>query len=329
MRRRDFIKVIAGSATVWPLSASAEYERIRQIGVLIGGISPDDPKAQARKASVIEGLAQAGWIEGRNLRIDFRWGLGNAAIIRKSAAELLALAPDVVMVSGSAVLTAMLQVTHTVPIVFTLVVDPVGDGLVESLAQPGGNATGFLFFEYDISGKWLDLLKQVAPGITRAGVLRDPGLAADIGQFAVIQSVAPSLGLDVRPINVRDAGTIERAITDFARVPNSGLVIAASALVVANTDLIITLANRYKLPVIYYERTWVENGGLISYGPDILEQFKRAAGYIDRILKGEKPSSLPVQAPTKYELVVNLKTAKTLGLNIPPSILSSADKVIE
>ena len=329
MRRRDFIKVIAGSVIARPLSASAEYERIRQIGVLIGGISPDDPKAQARKAAVIEALAQAGWIEGRNLRIDFRWGLGNAAIIRKSAAELLALAPDVVMVSGSAVLTAMLQVTHTVPIVFTLVVDPVGDGLVESLAQPGGNATGFLFFEYDISGKWLQLLKQVAPGIARAGVLRDPGLTADIGQFAVIQSVAPSIGLDVRPINVRDAGAIERAITDFARVPNSGLVITASALVVAHTDLIITLANRYKLPTIYYERTWVEAGGLISYGPDILEQFRRAAGYIDRILKGEKPSSLPVQAPTKYELVVNLKTAKMLGLNIPPSILSSADKVIE
>jgi putative ABC transport system substrate-binding protein len=329
MRRRDFIKLIAGSATAWPLSASAESERIRQIGVLIGGISPNDPKGQARKAAVIQGLAQSGWIEGRNLRIDFRWGLGNSAIIRKSAAELLALAPDVVMASGSAVLAAMLQATRTVPIVFTLVVDPVGDGLVESLAQPGGNATGFLFFEYDISGKWLQLLKQVAPGITRAGVVRDPGLTADIGQFAVIQSVAPSLGLDVRPINVRDAGSIERAITDFARVPNSGIVIAASALAVAHTDLIITLANQYKLPAIYYERAWAEDGGLISYGPDVLEQFRRAGGYIDRILKGEKPSDLPVQAPTKYELVVNLKTAKALGLNISPTILSRADKVIE
>ena len=249
------------------------------------------------------------------MRIDYRWGAGNADNIRKYAAELAALAPDVILATGTAAMAPLLQATRTVPIVFVIVADPVGAGFVDSLARPGGNATGFMQFEYSLSGKWLELLKQIAPGVTRAAVLRDPAITAGIGQFAVIQSVAPSVGVEVSPVNVRDAGEIERAVTAFARSPNGGLIVTASALARVHRDLIVTLAARHKLPAVYYRRYFVTGGGLISYGPDFVDQFRRAAGYVDRILKGEKPADLPVQAPTKYELVINLKTAKALGLD--------------
>ena len=258
-----------------------------------------------------------------------RWGAGNADDIRKYAAELVALAPDVILATGSSTVGPLLQATRTVPIVFAIVADPVGAGFVDSLARPGGNATGFMQFEYSLSAKWLELLKQIAPGVTRAAVLRDPAITAGIGQFAVIQSVAPSVGVEVSPVNVRDAGEIERAVTAFARSPNGGLIVTASALAAVHRDLIITLAARHKLPAVYSDRFFVTGGGLISYGPDFVDQYRRAAGYVDRILKGEKPADLPVQAPTKYELVINLKTAKALGLDVPPTLLARADEVIE
>ena len=302
---------------------------MRRIGVLVGGIAADDPGWLARKAAFLQGLQQLGWTDGRNVRIDYRYALGDADNIRKYAAELIALAPDVVLANGSATMAPLLQATRTVPIVFTAVADPVGDGIVDSLARPGGNATGFMLFEYSLSGKWLELLKEIAPGLTRAAVLRDSGITAGIGQFAVIQSVAPSLSMDVRPINVRDADEIDRSIASFARLPNSGLVVTASALTGVHRELIITLAARYKLPAVYYERFLVAAGGLISYGPNLVDHFRQAAGYVDRILKGEKPADLPVQAPTKYELAINLKTAKALGLNIPQTVLARADEVIE
>ena len=270
-----------------------------------------------------------GWTDGRNVRIDIRWGAGDADRIRKYAAELVALAPDVILATGSAAVGPLLQATRTVPIVFVHVADPVGAGFVESLARPGGNATGFTTFEYGMSGKWLELLKEIAPGVTRAAVLRDPAIAAGIGQFGAIQSVAPSLGVEVSPVDVRDAGEIERAVAAFARAPNGGLIVTASALAIVHRDLIITLAARHKLPAVYFARYFVTGGGLISYGPDLVDQYRRAAGYVDRILKGEKPADLPVQAPTKYELVINLKTAKALGLDVPPTLLARADEVIE
>jgi putative ABC transport system substrate-binding protein len=270
-----------------------------------------------------------GWVDGRNVRIDYRWGLGQADTIRRQAAELAALAPDVVLSSGAASLAQLMQATHTVPIVFVNVSDPVGGGFVDSLSRPGGNATGFMQFEYDLSGKWLELLKQIAPNVTHAAVLRDPALPSGIGQFAVIQSVAPSVGVEVRPVSVRDAAEIERAIAAFARSPNSGLIVTSSALTVRHRELIIALAARHKLPAVYYRRYFVATGGLISYGYDVVDQFRRAAGYVDRILKGEKPADLPVQAPTKYELVINLKTAKALGLDMPATVLARADEVIE
>ena len=284
--------------------------------------------AWPEQVSFFLGLQQLGWTDGHNVRIDTRWGAGNAADIRKYAAELVSLAPDVILAVGVSV-EPLLQATRTVPIVFTIVPDPVGSGFVDSLSRPGGNATGFLMFEYSLCGKWPELLKEVAPGVTRAAVLRDPALAAGIGQFAVIQAVAPSVGVDVSPVNVRDAAEIERAVAAFARSANGGLIVTASALATVHRDLIITLAARYKLPAVYFERFWLAGGGLISYGPNFLDQFRRAAGYVDRILKGEKPADLPVQAPTKYELVVNLKTAKALGLTVPQSILARADEVIE
>jgi putative ABC transport system substrate-binding protein len=270
-------------------------------------------------------MQQLGWTDGRNIRIDIREGGGNPDTIRKYAAELAALAPDVILSTGGATMSAMLQATRTVPIVFVIVPDPVGSGFVDSLARPGGNATGFMQFEYSLTGKWLELLKQIAPNVTRVAVLRDPAIVSGIGQFAVIQSVAPSIGVDVNAINLRDAGEIERGVTAFARSANGGLILTSSALSARHRELIIALAARYKLPAVYSRRS----GGLISYGVDFLDQYRLAAGYVDRILKGEKPADLPVQTPTKYELVINHKTAKALGLDVPPTLLARADEVIE
>jgi putative ABC transport system substrate-binding protein len=301
---------------------------MRHIGVLTGA-SADDPENTTRTATFEQALQQLGWTQGRNVRIDYRFGGGDAAIIRRQAEELVALAPDVIVSAGSSSTGQILRATHTVPIVFTIVPDPVGSGFVSSLAQPGGNATGFLQFEYGLSGKWLELLKQIAPSLTRAMVLWDPAITAGIGQFAIIQSVATSAGVDVRPVNLSDAGEIESAITAFARSPNGGLVVTASAWSVVRRDLIIALAARHKLPAVYPNRFFVTSGGLISYGTDFSDQYRRAAGYVDRILRGEKPADLPVQAPTKYELAINLKTAKALGLTIPAAVLARADHVIE
>jgi putative ABC transport system substrate-binding protein len=329
MRRRDFIALFASAAVARPFAAHAQQpERMRRIGVLIG-IAPDDPVAQTRYAAFLQGLQQSGWIDGRNLRIETRWAAGNAADTRKYAAELVALAPDVIVSIGSANVESLLQATRTVPIVFAIVIDPVGAGIVESLSRPGGNATGFMQFDYSLCGKWPELLKQIAPGVTRVAVLRDPAIAAGIGQFAVIESVAQSVGVEVSPVNVSDAGEMERGVTAFARSSNGGLIVTASAQAVVHHDLIITLTARHNLPAVYSERTFAAAGGLISYGPNFIDQYRQAAGYADRILKGEKPGDLPVQAPTKYELVINLKTAKALGLDIPPSVLARADEVIE
>jgi len=328
MRRREFITLLGGAAVAWPLKAHAQQpERMRRIGVL-APTAPDDAEAQTRFAALRQGLQRFGWIEGRNLQIDARWGAGDAGAIGRAATELAALAPDVIVASGSAA-AAILQATRTVPIVFVSVPDPVGSGFVESLAQPGGNATGFIMFEYGLSAKWLELLKEIAPSVTRAAVLRDPAIVAGIGQFAVIQSAAPSVGVDVSAINMRDGAEIERAVTAFARRPNGGLILTASALAAIHRDLVVSLAARYKLPAVYITRYFVAGGGLVSYGPDFVDQYRRAAEYVDRILKGEKPADLPVQAPTKYELVINLKTAKALGLEIPPTLLARADEVIE
>jgi len=327
--RRQFISALGSAAVAWPLAARAQQpERMRRIGVLIG-IAADDPDAQARYAAFLQRLQQLGWTEGRNVHIDARWAAGNAADTQKYATEIVTLAPDVILAVSGVSVGALLQATRTVPIVFTLVVDPVGTGFVDSLSRPGGNVTGFMMFEYSLSGKWLELLKEIAPGVTRAAVLRDAAITAGIGQFAVIQSVAPSVGVDVSPINMGDAAEIERAITAFAHSTNGGLIVTASPWSLVHRDLIITLAARHKLPAIYVERSYVVAGGLISYGPNFLGPYRQAAGYVDRILKGEKPADMPVQAPTKYELVVNLKTAKALGLSVSPSLLTRADEVIE
>ena len=331
MKRREFITLLGGAAAAWPLKARAQQgERMRRIGVLTAGTGLwDDPDGEARSAAFLQGLQQLGWTDGRNMHIDYRLGAGDADNMRKYAAELVALAPDVILASGTATMAPLLQATRTVPIVFAQVTDPVGAGFVDSLARPGGNATGFLLFEYSISGKWLELLKEIAPHVSRVGVIRDPAQTAGTGQFAVIQSVAPSVGMEVSAINVRDAPEIERSVAAFARSANGGLIVTASALSVVHRDLIVTLAARHKLPAVYYRRLYATGGGLISYGPDVVEQNWRAASYVDRILKGEKPADLPVQAPTKYELVINLKTAKALGLTVPPSMLGRADEVIE
>jgi putative tryptophan/tyrosine transport system substrate-binding protein len=304
-----------------------QSDPMRRIGVL-SGVAADDPDGQALSAAFRQELQQLGWTEGRNVHIDSRWAAGNAADARKYAAELVALAPDVILAIGVTV-EPLVQATGTVPIVFAIVPDPVGSGFVDSLSRPGGNVTGFMAFEYSLCGKWLELLKEIAPGVTRTAVLRDSANTAGIGQFAVIQSVAPSVGMDVSPVNAREAAEIERAVAAFARSPNGGLIVTGSPLLVFHRELIITLAARHKLPAVYFQRFFVAAGGLISYGPNFLDQFRRAAGYVDRILKGEKPADLPVQAPTKYELVINLKTAKTLGLTIPQPLLASADEVIE
>jgi putative tryptophan/tyrosine transport system substrate-binding protein len=330
MRRREVITLLGGAALAWPLAARAQQgERMRRIGVLAGGAAAGEVDTQARNAALEQSLELLGWTVGRNVQIDYRYGLADAANVRKYAAELVAVAPDVILVSGASALAPLLQATRKVPIVFVSVADPVGAGFVESMARPGGNATGYIQFEYSLSGKWLELLKEIAPGVTRAAVLRDSTITAGVGQFAVIQSVASSAGLDVSPVNLRDAGEIERAVTAFARSPNGGLVVTASALTLVHSQLIITLAARHKLPAVYPRRLYVANGGLISYGFDALDQVRSAAGYVNRILRGEKPADLPVQAPTKYELVINLKTAKALGLHIPDKLLARADEVIE
>ena len=304
MRRRDFIRGLGGAAATWPLAVRAQQdERVRRIGVLVASPA-DDAELQARVAAFKEGLAQLGWTEGRNVRIDTRWATTNADDLRKHAAELAASTPDVLVgASGTTTVAALLQATRTVPIVFAIVVDPVGAGFVASLARPGGNATGFTMFEYGMSGKWLELLKQIAPGVTRAAVLRDPAIASGIGQFGAVQAVAPSLRVELSPVDVRDAPEIERAVTAFAGIENGGLVVTASPSGTVHRELIIALAARHKLPAVYWQRFYVASGGLMSYGPDLLDQYRRAAGYVDRILKGEKPADLPVQAPTKYELV--------------------------
>ena len=328
MRRRDFIKGIVGSATAWPLAARAQQgERVRRIGVLMSaGVETDQ---QASVAVFKEILHQLGLIDGRNVRVEVRWAGGDPVEARKDAEELVALPADVIMATGQSMLQTVLQATRSVPIVFNGTVDPVGSGFIDSLARPGGNATGFVLFEYALAGKWVELLKQIVPTVTRVAVLRDAALAAGIGQFAVIQSVAPSIGVDVSVINIRDAGQIEQDITRFARSPNGGLIWTASALSVVHQKLIVALAAQHKLPAVYYRPYYATSCGLISYGPDIDDQFRGSARYVDRILKGEKPSDLPVQGPTKYELVINLKTAETLGLSVPQSLLSRADEVIE
>jgi putative ABC transport system substrate-binding protein len=328
MKRREFITLLGGAAA-WPLTARAQQrERVRRIGVLMSQ-SADDPDALAWISAFAQGLQERGWSVGGNVRIDYRWGAGDLDRFRKYAAELVALAPDVIFASGTSQVGPLLQATRTVPIIFTRVADPVGAGFVDSLARPGGNATGFVQYEYGLGGKWLELLKEIAPRVTRAAVLRDAAITAGVGLWGAIQTAAPSFGIEVSPVNVRDASEIERTITVFAREPNGGLILTGSALSAAHGDLIVALATRHKLPAVYFSRQFVDDGGLISYGTDIVDQFRRAAGYVDRILKGEKPADLPVQAPTKYELVINLKTANALGLTVPPMLLARADEVIE
>jgi putative ABC transport system substrate-binding protein len=326
MKRREFIGFVGGATVAWPLTVRAQQPPMRRVGMLFG-ISGEDVHAKARIAAFLQELQKLGWTEGGNVRIDLRAGEGKPATIRKYAAELVALEPDVIVASGATAVALLLETSHTVSIVFTIVVDPMGAGFIQKLSRPGGNATGFMLFEYSLSGKWLELLKQVAPSVTQVAVLRDT--SAGVGQFAVIQAVAPSVGVEVSPINVGDAGELEHAVTAFAREPNGGLVVTASPSTIVHRDLIISLAARYKLPAVYFDRTPIAGGGLISYGPDVVAQFRQAAGYVDRILRGEKPANLPVQAPNKYELAINLKTAKTLGLTVPQALLARADEVIE
>jgi putative tryptophan/tyrosine transport system substrate-binding protein len=327
MRRRAFITVLGGAAA-WPVVARAQSERMRRIGAMML-LAEDDPEQKRRTEAFLQGLQQSGWTDHRNVQIDYRWGAGDPVRARRYAPELVALAPDVILAPGTASLGPLLLATHDIPIVFVHVFDPVGAGFVDSLAKPGGNATGFLWLEDGISVKWLALLKEIAPGVTRVAVIRDPAITGGIGQFSAIQAVAPPLGVEVRPVNVSDAGEIERAIAAFARSPNGGLIVTGSALAGSHRDLIIGLAARHKLPAVYFERFFVSASGLISYGADLVDQFRRAAAYVDRILKGEKPADLPVQAPTKYETVINLKTAKALGITMPTSVLARADEVIE
>jgi putative ABC transport system substrate-binding protein len=329
MQRREFITLLGGAAAAWPLVAQAQQaDRMRRIGVLMS-LAADDRQGQARLAAFEQGLRELGWTDGSNVRIETRWAGGSASDARKYAAELVALAPDVILVSGGSSVATLLQATRTVPVVFTQTPDPVGAGFVDSLARPGGNATGFINFEYGMGAKWLELLKQIAPGVTRVAVMRDALTPQGVGQFAAVQSVAPSLGLEASPINVCDVGEIERAVAAFARGSNGGLIVTGSGFAIVHRELIVSLAARYKLPAVYPVRFFVTAGGLISYGSDPIDPHRRAAGYVDRILKGEKPADLPVQAPTKYELAINLKAANALGLTIPPSLLATANEVIE
>jgi putative tryptophan/tyrosine transport system substrate-binding protein len=328
MKRREFITLVGGAAAAWPVAVRAQQgERVRRIGVLMH-LAADDPEGQARFAAFLQGLQQLGWTDGRNVRIETRWGANNADRGRY-AAELVALAPDIILASTTPAMMALQQSSRTVSVVFANVADPVGAGFVESLVRPGGNATGFTPYEYSISGKWLELLKEIAPSVTRAAIIRDAANPAGIGMFAVIQSVASSFGVELSPIVARDGGEIERAFTAFARSPNGGLVVLGTSFGALHSDLMVMLAARHRLPAVYPFRYFVTGGGLISYGPDSHDQYRRAAAYVDRILKGEKPADLPVQHPTKYELVINLKTAKALGFDLPASVLSRADDVIE
>jgi putative ABC transport system substrate-binding protein len=329
MKRREVIGLLGGAAASsvsWPLAARAQ-ERVRRVGVLMT-TAADDAVAQARNAAFMRGLQQSGWTDGGNVRIDTRWTAAISDEIRKHAAELVALKPDVILATGSAGTGPLAQLTRTIPIVFVHVPDPVGAGFANSLARPGRNLTGFTSFEFGMGGKWLELLKQIAPRVTRAAVLRDPAISAGIGQWGAIQAVAPSVGMEVSPIDVSDAGEIERDIGAFARASYGGLIVTASSLAVGYRHLFVTLAARHRLPAIYFERLFIPGGGLISYGADLVDLYRQAAGYVDRILKGEKPGDLPVQAPTRYELVINLKTARALGLDLPTSVLARADEVI-
>ena len=330
MRRREFITLLGGATLTAPRGAFAQAtDRMRRVGVLIP-LAVNDPEGEARLTAFLGGLQQLGWTDGRNMRIDTRWAGGDADRFRKYAAELVALEPDVILASSTTSVAALQRTTRSVPIVFAAVIDPVGAGFVASLAQPGGNITGFSAFEYSLSGKWLELLKEIAPNLTRVAVLRDPARPADIGQFAVIQAMAPSsFALDLVPIDLRDPGEIEHGIAAFAREPNGGLIVTTSPLAATYRDLIISLTTRYRLPNVYAFRYYPASGGLASYGPGTADEFKRAANYVDRILKGEKPANLPVQSPTKYQLVINLKAAKALGLAVPTALLARADEVIE
>jgi putative tryptophan/tyrosine transport system substrate-binding protein len=329
LKRRDFITLLGGAVAAWPLAARAQQpERMRRIGVLLPAAA-DDAEYQSWVGAFLQALAQLGWIIGQNVRIDTRWATANPAEIRRHAAELAALAPDVILAHGASTVGALLQVTRSVPIVFPIIADPVGGGFVDSLARPGGNATGFLVSEYGIGGKWLELLKEIAPAVARVAVLRDPAIPTGVGQFSVIQAMAPLLRVEVNSVNTRNASEVEREVTLFAGSSNAGMIVTASGLTTLHRDLIIKLAAQHKLPAVYFQRYFVTAGGLVSYGPVYIDQYRRAAAYVDRILKGEKPADLPVQAPTKYELVINLKTAKALGLEVPPSLLARADEVIE
>jgi putative tryptophan/tyrosine transport system substrate-binding protein len=328
MQRRQFIALLGGAA-MWPLAALAQQsDRVRRIEVLVPATA-DNARFQTFVGAFLQELQSSGWSIGHNVRIDTRWASSNAAEIRRHAAELAALAPDVIVAHGASTVGPMLQATRTVPIVSPVFGDPVGAGFVDSLARPGGNITGFMSWEYSMAGKWLELLKEAVPSVTRTAVLRDPSQGSTTSQFAAIQAVAPSLRVEVNPVNMRDAGEIEHAVAAFARSPNGGLIVAATGAAFLHRDLIITLAARHKLPAVYYEHSFVDAGGLMSYGPDFVDQYRRAAGYVDRILKGEKPADLPVQTPTKYELVINLKTAKALGITVPPALLARAEEVIE
>jgi putative tryptophan/tyrosine transport system substrate-binding protein len=326
--RRKLLAAFAGAAA-WPLAARGQQaERMRRIGVLMN-LAADDSEAPARVGAFAQGLAELGWTIGSNVRIEYRWGAGNADAERKYAAELLAFTPDVIVASGSLAVAAFQRLTRTVPIVFTLISDPIGAGFIDSLPRPGGNTTGFMLFEYSMSGKWLELLKEIAPGMIRVAVIRDATNPAGSAQFGAIRALAPSLGVEVSAVNVGESDEIERVIALFARSANGGLVVTGSAMATVHHALIISLAARHKLPAVYTNRFNVAEGGLISYGPDRVAQYRRAAAYVDRILKGEKPADLPVQAPTRYELIINLKTAKALGLDVPPTLLARADEVIE
>jgi putative tryptophan/tyrosine transport system substrate-binding protein len=329
MRRRELITLLGGGMAAWPLAARAQQpDRMRRIGVLLS-FAADDSEALARVGAFLQGLQQLGWTDGRNVRIDYRMTAGEADRSRTYASELVALGPDVILASGSSTVGPLLQSTRTVPIVFVDIVDPVGGGFVASLARPGRNATGFTNYEYGMSAKWLELLKQIAPRVTRVAVMRDPSLTSGTAMLAAIQAVAPSFGVELSPVDVRDVSEIERAVTAFARGSNDGLIVVGNPTANAHRELIITLAAKHRLPAIYPYRYYIASGGLISYGPDSIDQYRHAAGYVDRILKGEKPADLPVQAPTKYELVINLKTAKALGLDVPPTLLAQADEVVE
>jgi len=328
VKRREFIRFL-GSVAAWPTIALAQQrERVRLVCIL-EAVAADTPNANARYTALSDGLQQLGWTPGRNVQIELRWGGGDEATTRKHAAELVALDPDVLVGGGGAATEVLLKLTHTIPIVFAIVPDPVGSGFVESRSRPGGNATGFMMFEYNLCGKWLELLKEIAPSVTHAAVLRDAGTAAGVGQFAVIQSVAPSVGIDVSPFDLRSPAQIDRVIEAFAQRPNGGMILTAGATGAANINLIIAAAARYKLPAVYIQKPFVAAGGLISYGPNFPDQYRRAADYVDRILKGEKPAGLPVQAPNKYELAINLKTANALGITVPAGLLARADEVIE